>query len=373
MKDVKSILDKRIHSYKKKSLKLNLNSLNFSNFKDKNKSKILKEKIKKIKLENIKTYDYNKKPNIEFIKIKLKNKTKIFSYGNNIEKNNYFYKYIYNNPESNNNLQKYTNNSKSFQNFIKLNKTFYSYSQNKIEKSILLQTPRGKRNELLSLSNIKINKNFTYKKENLKPFIKLPPVKLHTLSNLTIINNKNDSEIYDQVDNKMFENEKLKKRIRLSLLEDINPEEKNYKLYLDYLKPITHRYNYFEDIYIIPHFKNNFAFNKSVNDFNELYSKLCDKNFLHKKIVLSMNRIRIIRELIIKQKEKERKKMIEEIKKKPILKWKHYGELLLSEYEKQFEKYELEDSFEKCTNNQIISFANKKMKKLIFSNKFNKK
>ena len=195
----------------------------------------------------------------------------------------------------------------------------------------------------------------------------MPKVKLQTLSNL--FNVKNDSELYDEIDNKMFENEKLKKRIRISLLQDINPEEKNYKLFLDFLKPMTNYYNCFADIYIVPHIKNKLAFNKSINDSEELFSKLCNKNMLHKKTVLSMNRINIIRELI-KKKEKERKKMLEEMNKKPILKWKNYEELLLSQYEKKFEKFELEDYFVKCTDYQIISFADKKLKDYIFNNIF---
>ena len=80
-----------------------------------------------------------------------------------------------------------------------------------------------------------------------------------------------------------------------------------------------------------------------------------------------MNRIIILRQLIKEEKEKERKQMLEEIQQKPILKWKNYGETKLSLYEKQFEKYELQDSFEKCMNHQIISFADKKLRNLIFS------
>ena len=171
----------------------------------------------------------------------------------------------------------------------------------------------------------------------------------------------------DKVDNKMLENEKLIKKIRISLLQDINPEENNYKLYLNYLKSIPNFFNFHQDIYMTPHIKNNFSFCQNVNNFDILVRKLCNKNILHKKVVLSMNRIRIIRELLIKEKENERKQMIEEIQQRPILKWKNHGETKLNQYEKKFGKYELQDFFEKCTNNQIIRFADKKLRNIIYS------
>ena len=124
---------------------------------------------------------------------------------------------------------------------------------------------------------------------------------------------------------------------------------------------------------MIPHIRNNFGLNKGFDTFEALNNKLCNQNFLNKTVVLSMNRTRIMRELIIKQEEMERQKILEEIKKTPALKLKYYGENIISQYENKFEKYELQDSFEKCMNNQIISFANKKLKNLIFSNKFYEK
>ena len=92
---------------------------------------------------------------------------------------------------------------------------------------------------------------------------------------------------------------------------------------------------------MIPHIKNNFSFCQNVNNFDILVRKLCNKNILHKKVVLSMNRIRIIRELLIKEKENERKQMIEEIQQRPILIWKNHGETKVNQYEKKFGKYEL--------------------------------
>lgn len=365
MLEFESILKKNIDSYKKKSLKLNLNAINISHYKNNsllfNKKKLLKKKIDHFKIKNKYPINFN----TEFLKIKLKNKNKILSFKNSKDNNSSFYKYIYNNTESNNNLKNYTKNSSSFRSFNKVNTSSRPYSFSKLEKSILLHTSKEKNNNIMKINYI--NNYYLYKKEKPSLFIKMPPTN-YSLYKKEL--NKTDIELIDKVDLKMFENNKLKRDIRMSLLQDINPEEKNYKLYLKYLKNIPNHVNFYEEIYIVPHIKNNFSFYKSVNNFEILKHKLCDKNFLHKKILFSMNRIRIIRELLVKQKEMERKKMLEEISEKPILKWKNFGETELSLYEQQFEKYELQDSFEKCTNYQIICFADKKLRNVIFSNKF---
>ena len=358
--DIKSILKKKFKNNKLRTLKINIKSFNLSDYND--NILLFKEKNKnKNKLEYLQSTNFQNNSSSDFFKVKLKNKHKIDQFKKiKYDENNIAHKFIYNNSESNNNLKKYTNNSSSFQHFSEsIKKSYHKYSVNKIEKiekSVLLKTPREK--------NIIYNKfNYLKNKENKKTFIKLPPIKLQMFSDLI----KKDSELYDEVDMKILENEKLIKKIRLSLLQDINPDEKNNKLYLNYLKSITNYINYFQDIYMTPHIRNNFSFCHSVNNLDYLNEKICNRNFLHKKIVLSMNRIIILRQLIKEEKEKERKQMLEEIQQKPILKWKNYGETKLSLYEKQFEKYELQDSFEKCMNHQIISFADKKLRNLIFS------
>ena len=358
--EIKYILNKKFINSKVNALKLNIKAFNISNYK---KNLLFKGKNKSnSEIDFFQNINYQNSLKNEFVKIKLKNEIKINSYKNIREKNNTSYKFIYNNTDSSNNLKKYTNNSPSFQNFNELLKnSSHNYSVNKIEKSILLKTPIQK-NKYLNLNGFNSFKN----KENKNPFIILPPIKFHLLTDLY----KTDLELLDKVDNKMLENEKLIKKIRISLLQDINPEENNYKLYLNYLKPITNYFNYHQDIYMIPHIKNNFSFCQNINNFDILSKKLCNKNILHKKVVLSMNRIRIIRELLIKEKENERKQIIEEIQQKPILKWKNYGETKLKKYEKKFAKYELQDSFEKCTNNQIIRFADKKLRNIIYSKKY---
>ena len=65
----------------------------------------------------------------------------------------------------------------------------------------------------------------------------------------------------------------------------------------------------------------------------------------------------------------EKKQMKEEIKENSILRWNYIEEQKLNQYEQLYEKFELQDYFEKCTNNQIIRFSNKKLKNLVFTSK----
>jgi hypothetical protein len=320
--------------------------------------------------------------------MKLKNKTKIISYNikEMIQKNTSL-KYIYKSPESNEDLRRYTNNSSSFRFFNRQDNPYQSYTINKlkkIEKPILLQSPNNIENisstrlyskdsnfyNNNSYKNVLNNNIFEYQKENSKIFIKMPPIEINELIDKS---NENDLELRDKVDIKILENEKLREKIRLSLLQDINHDKKHNKLYLDYLKPINHYIDFYQDIYVIPHIKNKFTFTKPIKDLEKLSQKLCDKNLFHKQIVLILNRVKIIRELLIKQKEIDLKKMFEEEQDMRFdLKFNNLEELKVNQYEKKYEKYELQDSFEKCTNHQVISFADKKARECIFTKNFYK-
>jgi len=341
--------------------------------------------------ENIKTQShaqYNPyNTNTEFFKMKLKNKSKIFSYNiKGLQQKNGSLKYIYKSPESNDDLRRYTNNSSSFRIFNGQDNPYQSYTikkLKKIEKPILLQSPKNiesmsstrflsNNSKFYSNNSYKnyFNNNFENRKENSKVFIKIPPI---DLSELIEKSNDNDLELRDKVDIKILENEKLREKIRISLLLDINHDKKYNKLYSDFLKPINHYIDFYQDIYIIPHIKNNFAFSKPVKDLEVLSHKLCDKNLFHKQIVLTMNRVSIIREQLIKQKKIDYQKMIEEEQDMMFgLKHNNIEEEKVDQYEKKYEKYELQDSFEKSTNHQIISFADKKMRECIFTKNFYK-
>ena len=147
-KEIKSILKTNLINNTKKSLKINLktfditknneNPLNKYIFNERNKNKIT------IFPDYLETNYFNYQ-NTEFPKIKLKNKTKLFSYRNKRKKNNLLYKLNYNNAEIYNNLKKYTNNSSTYQKFKNLNNSYHRYSINKINKSILLKTIKEKK------------------------------------------------------------------------------------------------------------------------------------------------------------------------------------------------------------------------------------
>ena len=376
---------------KKKLLKFNesqfdnsINKIEFSN-ENKKKNNIF------LQYENLKTQTYAKynpsNTNTEFFKMKLKNKTKIFSYNiKGFQQKNSSLKYIYKSPESNDDLRRYTNNSSSFRIFNGQDNPYQSYTikkLKKIEKPILLQSPKNIENisstrffsnnsKFYSINSYKnyFNHNCENQKKNSKIFIKIPPI---DISELVDKSSENDLESRDKVDNKILENEKLREKIRITLLQDFNHDKKHNKLYLDFLKPLNHYIDFYQDIYIIPHIKNNFAFRKPTKDLEKLSHKLCDKNLFHKQIVLILNRLIITREQLIKQKEIDQKKIFEEEQDMKFgLKYNNLEEEKINQYEEKYENYELQDSFEKCANHQVISFADKKIRECIFTKNFYK-
>ena len=86
-----------------------------------------------------------------------------------------------------------------------------------------------------------------------------------------------------------------------------------------------------------------------------------------------LNRLIITREQLIKQKEIDQKKIFEEEQDMKFgLKYNNLEEEKINQYEKKYENYELQDSFEKCANHQVISFADKKIRECIFTKNFYK-
>ena len=385
------LIVKRGNFNKKKLLKHNesqfdnsINKIELSN-ENKKKNNIF------LQYENLKTQIYAKynpsNTNTEFFKMKLKNKTKIFSYNiKGFQQKNSSLKYIYKSPESNDDLRRYTNNSSSFRIFNGQDNPYQSYTikkLKKIEKPILLQSPKNIENisstrffsnnsKFYSINSYKnyFNHNCENQKKNSKIFIKIPPI---DISELVDKSSENDLESRDKVDNKILENEKLREKIRITLLQDFNHDKKHNKLYLDFLKPLNHYIDFYQDIYIIPHIKNNFAFRKPTKDLEKLSHILCDKNLFHQQIVLILNRLIITREQLIKQKEIDQKKIFEEEQDMKFgLKYNNLEEEKINQYEKKYENYELQDSFEKCANHQVISFADKKIRECIFTKNFYK-
>ena len=310
----------------------------------------------------------------------------------------------YKNTDLNKDLKRYTNNSLTFKIFKELNNPYHSYAVNKAKKSILLRIKNDKNKEnikekkviplnsikillnhnLKNLTSINLSRNNFFIKTQNKTFVNknnkasiffnnIGPVKaLSTLDD----NDKKDLELRDEVDFKIYENEKLKKSIRNSLLNDINHDETNYKLYLNYLKPLTNKINFFEDIYIIPHIKNNLALSRPFDNLVILYKKLKNKNLLERHVALSMNRICIINKLLKIEREMEMQKLIEESEyksKRRLSNNINNINIELNKYEKEFKNFELNDFFDKCYNNTFICFADKKLKHAVFSNNLRKK
>jgi len=287
----------------------------------------------------------------------------------------------YNNPILNNNLKRYTNNSINFKNFNELNKPYHPYFIDKTKK-LLLFTLKKERKQLFespnrlphinSSRNEFLNKESkTYKKENMQLFLGIKQIKPIILDN----NKIKDLEYRDKVDFDYFKNYKYKRMIKNALLHDINFDtiHSNY-LYIDYMKSKPHKINYFEDINIIPHMKNNLSLSKyRFKDIKLLNKTLVNRNYMTKKISLSLNRSFIIKSLLKKMKEIEEERIRKEDEYRLKTRWNSdevYKEIKLSDYEKKFEQFELQDYFGKSMNYPFVSLVDKKIKENFFQKKF---
>lgn len=363
-------------------------------------NKLLKIKLNSIALNsNYKTINIFKKNkdsnqkriNPEYFTINSNEAKTIFSYRHKNKD-----KYNYNIFELNNDLKRYTNNSTTFKSFQEKNNPYHPYSVDKVKRSFLLQINAEKekklnekiiqlnsiRSLLYNNSNASANKNMSrniYIHKNFKTF-KKKYSKLFNNINITHISipkyinkhNIKDLELRDEIDMSVYENDKLKKSIRISLLNDINHDVINYNLYLNYLKNITDRINFVEDIYMVPHIGNNLSLCRPFDNLEVLNKKLRNRNLLHRQVALSMNKICIIKELIKKKREEEMKKLMEKVEYKPnkkLIKSDSF-ENNINIYETKFEHFELTDYFWKFNNYTIINFANKKLKETIFSKNF---
>ena len=139
------------------------------------------------------------------------------------------------------------------------------------------------------------------------------------------------------------------------------------------MKSKPHKINYFEDINIIPHMQNNLSLrNKRFKDIKMLNKTLVDRNYITKKISLSLNRSFIIRSLLKKMKEIEEERIRKEDEYKLKTRWNSdevYKEIKLSDYEKKFKQFELQDYFGKSMNYPLVSLADKKIKENFFQKK----
>jgi hypothetical protein len=375
-----------------------------------NQNKLIKIKLNSIdKLQNLKTISHFNSHNSQSKtkSIRTNNKynftiarpntasnmpRRIFEYTRNDKK----YKYNYNNPELKNDLKRFTNNSMTFRIFNELNKPYHPYSVNTIKNSILFQNKKRKeiKDKMLHINSLKTllynNKGISYMKNKSEKFYKknynneyfskkklskiFEEINKNELNNILKYNNaKKDLELRDEIDVTFFEDDKLKKIIKKSLLNDINQDEINNKLYFDFLKPIVHQINYYNDIYRVPHISNNLALGKPIKNLDIFQNLIKNRNILHEKVSLAMNKMFIIKEKLREKKELKRKKMFERGDSKLKKKWIQSDEsfeLKCYEFEKKFQYFELTDYFWKCNNYSVIDLACKKLKDVIFTKSF---
>ena len=118
-----------------------------------------------------------------------------------------------------------------------------------------------------------------------------------------------------------------------------------------------------EDIFIIPHIKNNFSLSRPFNDLIVLEEKLKNRNLLHRQVALSMNRVCIIKQLLKIKKKMDMQKLLEEYK--PKKEWNPNINYELNQYEQKFKNFELDNFFNKSLNHRFIWFANKRLKQAL--------
>ena len=369
----KSLLYKiRFH---KLELFSNSNSKTIPNF---NTSRSIKKaknyQIKNNNFNTIFTYTERRKKlkNYENYKYDIKDDTK-----DKYDKN---HNYNYNNPILNNNLKRYTNNSVNFKNFNELNKPYHPYFIDKTKKLLLLSIKKERKKLFDSPKNLPhinssrndyiFKESKTNPKENMKLFIGIKPIKPIILDDSNI----KDLEIRDTVDFDYFKNDKCNRIIRKELLHDINFDitHNNY-LYLDFIKSKQHKINFFEDINIIPHIKNNLSLrNHRFKDIKMINKTFINRNYINKKISLSLNRSFIIKSLLKRMKEIEEERIRKEDEYKLKTRWNSdevYKEIKLSDYERKFEQFELQDYFSKSMNYSLVCLADKKLKESFFQKK----
>ena len=120
-------------------------------------------------------------------------------------------------------------------------------------------------------------------------------------------------EIFDTVDINQFENSKLQEAIRICLVTDINLNPLYNKLYNNFLKSITNRVNFHDDIYIVPHIRNNFSLMKPMKNFDLINEKFKNRNLLHIQVAFSINQGHIIKILLKKKMEMDKKRLLRAI------------------------------------------------------------
>lgn len=229
----------------------------------------------------------------------------------------------------------------SYRAFNGLNNHYHPYSVDKVKRSPLIQVDNSKEKEkqskikaFNSIKSLLYNNNnndskltqyfnvirnmfilngetstLTDKIENSKIFKSIDKVNISRFINQDKYKNM---EIFDTVDINQFENSKLQEAIRICLVTDINLNPLYNKLYNNFLKSITNRVNFHDDIYIVPHIRNNFSLMKPMKNFDLINEKFKNRNLLHIQVAFSINQGHIIKTLLKKKNEMDKKRMKKE-------------------------------------------------------------
>jgi len=239
---------------------------------------------------------------------------------------------------------------------ISLSKDKFKYKVNILKKPKLLQ--KSTQNLLLSIEEEKKKsreeKNII-KNKRIFHHIK-SPLLLRKLLPINITNLLEEKK--DIMKDLNIHLEKWHKNVRTALLKDINNTFSKGFFYNKFFFELENRMNFFFDVCLFPHLKNNLMFLHKRLDTIELRRKnLCNFNFLSKDIEISLNKRRI---KLIFEKDEEKLNELTKIKQKNK-----------DEFQTLDNKFELEDFFNKKLDICNISFASKKEREFVYSQKVN--
>ena len=225
----------------------------------------------------------------------------------------------------------------------------------KSEKSYLLKKPRKIITDLLIL-NEDFNPKLKKTSQTFRRIIKHVSTKKVKLKNHTKPGKYND-ELYDKVNSLDFQYDKLHKRIRESLLNDINPMYSLEAVSDSFYHKLENKINYIEDIYLVPHLRNHFILTGK-----NMEQKILKANCISKQICFSMN------------KEKRKKIFFEDQKRKH-----NFYNLIIrtvktvaKSHAKGMDTLQIEEYFTKRDIYKPVNFASEKVKNICYSSKFTK-
>lgn len=222
----------------------------------------------------------------------------------------------------------------------------------KAEKSYLLKEPRKVINDILTLNKENLKKT----SQTFRRIIKHLTTKKVKLKSQTK-NGKYSDELNDRVNSLDFQYDKLHKKIRESLLNDINPMYSLEAVNDCFYHKLENKVNYIEDIYLVPHLRNHFILTGE-----NIEQKILKANCISRQICSSMN------------KEKRKKIFFEDQKRKH-----NFYNLVLKTvksiakpHNKPMESLQIEEYFTKRDIYKNVNFSPEKVKNICNSSKFRK-